>query len=241
MVLRKWDKLPESMKNDAVRPYYDKLKKKTMLLILKRAFDIIVSFILFVILSPVMLVLAILIKIDSPGPVFFRQERVTTYGEKFRIFKFRTMTHNAGGPAITRDNDNRITRVGKRIRDFRLDELPQLIDVLRGKMSFVGTRPEASKFVDRYTDEMKATLLMPAGITSVASIIFKDERELMKGAEDTDKAYTEIVLPQKMKCCLWEIDRFSLLNDIKTMFLTVFSVLGKAEKKTEALKNDILS
>ena len=151
------------------------------------------------------------------------------------------MTHNAGGPAITRDNDNRITKVGKKICDLRLDELPQLIDVLRGKMTFVGTRPEAPKFVDVYTDEMKATLLMPAGITCIASILFKDERELMKDEEDTDKAYVEIVLPQKMKCCFWEIKHFSILNDIKTMFLTVFSVLGMCEKKTEALKNDILS
>ena len=241
MVLRKWDKLPESMKNDAVRPYYEKLKKQTVSLVLKRTFDIVVSFIMLLLLSPVMLVLAIMIKLDTPGPVFFRQERITTYGESFRIFKFRTMTHNAGGPAITRDNDNRITKVGKKIRDLRLDELPQLIDVLCGKMTFVGTRPEAPKFVDVYTDEMKATLLMPAGITCIASILFKDERELMKDEEDTDKAYVEIVLPQKMKCCFWEIKHFSILNDIKTMFLTVFSVLGMCEKKTEALKNDILS
>ena len=184
MVLRKWDKLPESMKNDAVRPYYEKLKKQTVSLVLKRTFDIVVSFIMLLLLSPVMLVLAIMIKLDTPGPVFFRQERITTYGESFRIFKFRTMTHNAGGPAITRDNDNRITKVGKKIRDLRLDELPQLIDVLRGKMTFVGTRPEAPKFVDVYTDEMKATLLMPAGITCIASILFKDAGRAKEAAEN---------------------------------------------------------
>lgn len=241
MLLRKWDDLPESMKNDAVRPYYEKLKKKTFSLILKRMFDIVASFIMLLLLSPVMLILALLIKLDTPGPVFFRQERVTTYGETFRIFKFRTMTHNAGGPAITRGNDNRITRVGKKIRALRLDEFPQLIDVLRGKMSFVGTRPEAPKFVDKYTDEMWATLLLPAGITSIASLIFRDESEYLKDAEDTDKAYAEILLPLKMKCNCHELKHFSFGSDIKTMFLTFTTVFTGNGKTVEKLKNDILS
>ncbi len=233
MRIIKWDKLPEEMKTEEVKKYYDILKKKKFSLFFKRLFDFFVSLIMLIILSPIFLILAIAIKIDSPGPVFYRQVRVTQYGKKFRIFKFRTMVNNADkiGTHVTVDGDSRITKVGKFIRKCRLDEVSQLIDVLRGTMSFVGTRPEAIKYVDEYTPEMMATLLLPAGVTSLASIYYKDEAELLSGAEDTDKTYVKEILPAKMKYNLRAIEKFSFFGEIKVMFMTVFAVLGKDYKE----------
>ena len=229
MILKKWEQLPEQFLTDAVRPYYEHLKKKQASLILKRIFDIFVSAVMQIILSPAFLVLAVAIKIDSPGPVFFRQERVTQYGKHFRIFKFRSMVNNADkiGTQVTVGNDSRITRMGKLIRKCRLDELCQLIDVFRGTMTFVGTRPEVPKYVAAYTPEMQATLLLPAGVTSLASIMYKDEDELLAGAEDVEKTYTQQVLPDKMRYNLEAIEKFSFWGDIKLMFMTVFAILGK--------------
>lgn len=229
MLIKKWEKLPAEMQNDAVRPYYEKLRKKNFSLFWKRLFDFFVSTIMLIILSPAFVILAIAIKIDSKGPVFFRQERVTQYGKKFRIFKFRTMVNNADklGSQVTVSNDMRITKVGKFIRKCRLDEVSQLIDVFRGKMSFVGTRPEVPKYVERYTDEMKATLLLPAGVTSEASIKFKDEDELLKDAENVDDTYVEVVLPQKMEYNLQSLKKYGFWRDIGTMFKTVGAVLRK--------------
>ena len=229
MRLLDWDKLPDNMRTDAVRPYYDALRKQTLSLVLKRLFDIVVSALMLIILSPLFLILAIAIKIDSAGPVFYRQVRVTQYGKSFRIFKFRSMVSNADkiGTQVTVSNDSRITRVGKIIRDCRLDELCQLIDVFRGTMTFVGTRPEVPKYVDAYTPEMMATLLLPAGVTSEASILYKDEAELLEKAEDADKVYVDEVLPAKMTYNLQSLKKFSFLSDIATMFRTVFAVLGK--------------
>lgn len=228
-MLCKWEKLPEEMRTEAVRPYYDALKKRQASLFFKRAFDVLVSALMLLLLSPVFLILAIAIKLDSPGPVFYRQVRVTQYGETFRIFKFRSMVSNADkiGTQVTVGNDSRITRVGKLIRKCRLDELCQLIDVFRGTMSFVGTRPEVPKYVAAYTPEMMATLLMPAGVTSLASIMYKDEDELLAGAEDVDGTYVKKVLPGKMYYNLKGIKEFSFWGDIKLMFMTVFAVLGK--------------
>lgn len=231
MILKKYDKLPEQMKNEAVKKYYDILAKRKISLIIKRIFDLIVSMILLIVLSPIILILAVLIKLDSKGPVFYRQERITTNGKVFRIFKFRTMVQNADkiGTLVTVGNDSRITRMGKLIRKVRLDELPQLINVLKGEMTFVGTRPEVKKYVDQYTDEMKATLLMPAGITSVASIKYKDEDEILekavKNGKSTDEAYIEEVLPEKMKYNLEYISKFSFWYDIKVCIDTVIGVL----------------
>lgn len=231
MILIKYEKLPENLKNEKVKEYYDILSKKKISLVIKRIFDIIVALILLILLSPIILILAIMIKIDSKGPVFYRQERITTYGKIFRIFKFRTMVQNADkvGTLVTVGNDSRITRVGKLIRKVRLDELPQLINVLKGEMTFVGTRPEVKKYVDKYTDEMKATLLMPAGITSVASIKYKDEDEILEKAKqkgkDIDLAYVEDVLPEKMKYNLEYISKFSFVYDIKVCIDTVIGVL----------------
>lgn len=227
MILRSWDKLPEYMRNDKVKPYYELLKKRTGSLIMKRIFDIVMSLLLLMILSPVFLVVSIWIKLDSKGPVFFRQVRVTTYGKQFLIFKFRTMCENAEkkGSLVTVGNDSRITKVGEKIRHCRLDEIPQLLNVLAGDMTFVGTRPEVVKYVNAYSDEMYATLLLPAGITSVASIQYKDEDEILSKAKDPDDAYIHEVLPDKMKYNLALIENFSFLNEIKTMANTLKAVI----------------
>lgn len=227
--MKKWDELPAEMRNEAVKYYYNVLSKKKLSLIMKRIFDIVVSAIMLVVLSPVFLILAIAIKIDSPGPVFYRQERVTIYGKRFRIHKFRTMVNDADkiGSLVTVKNDNRVTRVGKLIRKCRLDEVSQLIDVFEGNMTFVGTRPEVVKYVDRYAPVMMATLLLPAGVTSEASILYKDEDKLLDGAENVDDVYVEKVLPGKMYYNLKSIEYFGFLRDIGTMFKTVFAVMGK--------------
>ena len=229
MILKKWDELPEKIKNDDVKKYYELLKKKQGCLVLKRIFDIVVSALMLIILSPVFLVLAILIKIDSKGPVFYRLVRVTTYGKKFRIFKFRTMVQNADkiGTQVTVNNDSRVTKIGAFLRKFRLDEISQLIDVFRGTMTFVGVRPEVPKYVEHYSDKMLATLLLPAGITSKTSIYYKDESELLDNAFDVDKTYIDQVLPEKMRLNLKGIEEFSFFSDIKIMFMTVFAMLGK--------------
>jgi len=228
-MLKKWDDLPVFMKCPEVRPYWEALNKKRDQLVLKRIFDLVVALILLVVLAIPMGIIAILIKKDSEGPVFYRQERVTTYGKHFRIHKFRTMVSNADkiGTAVTVGNDSRITKVGEKLRGHRLDELPQVFDVIEGTMSFVGTRPEAVKYVEKYKPEYYATLLMPAGITSEASIRYKDESELLNAAEDVDRVYVEDVLPAKMKWNLESIRRFRFLRDILTMFRTVAAVLGK--------------
>lgn len=228
-MLKKWEDLPDFIKNDEVRPYYDSLKRKKVSLILKRLFDLIGGLVLLCILAIPMLVIAAMIKLDSEGPVFYRQERITTYGKHFRIHKFRTMVNNADriGSAVTVGNDSRITKVGAALRGCRLDELPQVFDLISGNMSFVGTRPEAVKYVERYKPEYMATLLLPAGITSEASIRYKDEAELLDAAEDVDRVYTEDVLPGKMKYNLESIRTFSFIKDIITMVRTVFAVLGK--------------
>jgi len=228
-MLKKWDDLPDFMRVDEVRPYWEILNKRRGQLVLKRCFDLVVALVLLIILAIPMGIIAVLIKKDSDGPVFYRQERVTTYGRRFRIHKFRTMVSNADkiGTAVTVGNDSRITKIGAKLRGHRLDELPQVLDVIQGTMSFVGTRPEAVKYVERYKPEYNATLLMPAGITSEASIRYKDEDKLLNAADDVDSVYVEKVLPEKMKWNLESIRRFRFLREILTMFRTVFAVLGK--------------
>ncbi len=228
MKLRKWENIPDFMKCDEVKEYYDILSKKKNSLVLKRGFDVIVSAIMIALFAVPMAIISIMIKLDSPGPVFYRQERITAYGKKFCIHKFRTMVNDADkiGSAVTVGGDVRITRMGCKLRDLRIDEIPQLIDVLTGDMSFVGTRPEATKYVKKYTKEMYATLLLPAGITSEASIRYKDEAKLLDAADDVDKVYVEEVLPEKMKYNLDSIRQFSIRNDIITMMHTVVAVAG---------------
>ncbi len=228
-MLKKWDKLPDFMRTAEVKPYYDSLKKKKISLALKRAMDLVGGIILLVILTIPMAIIAVWIKLDSEGPVFYRQERITIYGKHFKIHKFRTMVSNADkiGSAVTVGNDSRITKVGAKLRGCRLDELPQVLDLISGNMSFVGTRPEAVKYVEKYKPEYMATLLLPAGITSEASIRYKDEAELLDVADDVDRVYVEDVLPEKMIYNLDSIKNFSFIGEIATMFRTVFAILGK--------------
>ena len=225
--MKKWEDLPADMQVPEVRKNYDILKRHRVSLLLKRVFDIIVAGLLIVVLSPVMIILSIMIKADSKGPVFFRQVRVTRYGRPFRIFKFRTMVDHADeiGTQVTTKGDARVTKIGKRLRGCRLDELPQLFNILTGDMTFVGTRPEVPKYVEHYTNVMKATLLLPAGVTSMTSIEYKDEERLLESADDADDVYIKTILPEKMKYNLEAIKKFSFLEDIKTMLTTVIAVL----------------
>lgn len=228
MLLRKWENLPESMQTEAVKPYYDVLKRRRYSLIIKRLFDITASIVLLLLLWPAMLVIAIIIRCESKGPAIFRQERVTTYGQRFMILKFRTMVDDAEriGAQVTVSRDARITKVGRSLRNSRLDELPQLLNILKGDMSFVGTRPEVPKYVARYTDEMLATLLLPAGVTSEASIQYKDEYRLLRSAEDVDEAYVTQVLPGKMAHNLRAMESFSFVREFRTLFRTVLAICG---------------
>ena len=232
---REWEELPDFMRTEAVRPYYDSLNRKKGQLFLKRVFDFTVSSLMLAALSPVLAVLAILIRLDSEGTVFYRPERVTQYGRRFRIYKFRTMVQDADkkGSLVTTQGDARITRMGKKLRGCRLDELPQLINIWKGEMSFVGTRPEVVKYVKQYTDEMYATLLLPAGVTSEASVQFKDEdQRIAAGVEagrSSDEVYVEDVLGEKMEWNLRSLERFNFQNEIEIMFKTVFSVLKHSQ------------
>ncbi len=231
-MLRNWEDLPDFMKTPEVRPYWEALDKRRGQLILKRLFDLVVAFMMLIVLAFPMIVIGIWIKLDSKGPMLYRQERVTTYGKHFRIHKFRTMVCNADkiGTAVTVGQDSRITKVGLKLRHLRLDELPQIIDVLKGDMSFVGTRPEAVKYVEKYEPVYNATLLVPAGITSEASIRYKDEDKLLNSTDDVDNIYIGKVLPAKMSWNLASLRNFSFWREILTMFRTVAAVLGKDYK-----------
>lgn len=240
MMLRKWDNLPPEMRTPEVKKYYDILAKRKLSLFLKRLFDITVSGFLLILLSPVFLITAIAIKLDSDGPVFYRQTRVTQYGQEFKIYKFRSMVTGADrGSQLTVSNDSRVTKVGSFIRKYKIDELSQLIDVFRGTMTFVGTRPEVPKYVEKYTDEMMATLLLPAGITSEASVFYRNESELLDAADDAEKTYLEVVLPDKMFYNLAAIEKFGLVNDIKILFTTFISVFKKSESQNSDEKTTV--
>lgn len=225
-MLRRWEDLPKRMQNEAVRPYYEQLQKKKVSLFLKRCLDVSLSSALLMLLAPVMLLIGIAVRLDSPGPALFRQVRVTQYGRQFRIFKFRTMVNHADkmGTQVTASGDARITRLGRKMRHYRLDELPQLLNIFLGDMSFVGTRPEVVKYVREYTDEMTATLLLPAGVTSEVSIQYKDEEKLLADVADVDEAYIHIVLPEKMEYNLKSLKDFSLIHELRIMVDTVIAV-----------------
>ena len=224
--MRRWERLPKEFQNEEVREYYELLRHRTVSRIVKRVFDFIVAFVLLAVLSPLFLIISIWVACDSRGGVFFYQRRVTTYGRVFKIIKFRTMVSESEskGPQVTVKNDSRVTKAGKILRKYRLDELPQLVNIIKGDMSFVGTRPEVERYVMAYSPEMLSTLLMPAGITSLASIKFKDEEKLLQNAENADETYINEVLPQKMEYNLEYLRRFNFLYDIKLMFMTVIAV-----------------
>lgn len=228
-MLKKWNNLPANLRIVEVRPYYDVLKRKRLSLLIKRLFDIIASLVLLLLLLLPMTVISVWIVLDSKGPIIYRQKRITTYGKPFRIHKFRTMVSNADqiGTAVTVNGDSRITRAGRVLRRFRLDELPQLLDVLVGNMTFVGTRPEVERYVQTYRPEYLATLLLPAGITSEASIRYKNEEKLLRNTDDADRVYIEQVLPAKMKWNLRSLQEFSLWFELLVMLRTVAAMLGK--------------
>ena len=231
MQLRKWNELPKFMRTREVRKYYNIVNKRRASLMVKRLFDIVVASIMLAVLALPMLIIAILIKCDSRGPVFFRQARVTQYGRIFRIYKFRTMVDNASklGSAVTVDNDVRITKVGAFLRKYRMDEFPQLFNILAGDMTLVGTRPEVPKYVKKYTKEMYATLLLPAGLTSRTSIAYKDEDKLLGEAvdeESTDNIYLNEVLPAKMRYNLESMKHFGVKSDATVLWDTFASVVG---------------
>lgn len=234
MILCRWSQLPKSFQNEAVRPYYEHLYRMKHSLMVKRAFDVMMALILLVVLMPLLFIIALLIKLDSKGSVLFKQVRITTYGRPFKIIKFRTMVAGADqkGPQVTVAQDYRITRVGSFLRKNRLDELPQLLNVLRGEMSFVGTRPEAYQYFSYYTDEMRATLLLPAGITSKASVLFRDEASMLSHAECIETTYITEVLPIKMQYNLESLRGFSLLSDLQIMGATLLAVIGIGAKHT---------
>lgn len=216
------------MQTEEVKKYYDILNSKKGYLIAKRIFDFALSLVMSLVFLPFIILVGIMIKIDSPGKIFFLQKRVTTNGKVFKIFKFRTMKENSEKlSGVTIDNDPRITKLGKYLRKFRIDEIPQIFNILTGDLSFVGARPESVKYVKEYSPEMYATLLMPAGVTSTASILFKDEAELLKGAKNPDETYVKDILPKKMAYNLEYIENCSLLYDIKVMFKTVIAVIKK--------------
>lgn len=225
--MRKWEQLPSFMQIEEVKYYYDILSERKVSLFMKRAFDVIAACVLLIVMSPILLIISILIKLDSKGPVMFRQIRVTTYGKRFKIYKFRTMIEDADkkGTQVTTSGDTRVTRVGRVLRKYRLDEVPQLLNVLVGDMSFVGTRPEVVKYVECYTKDMLPTLLLPAGITSLTSIEYKDEEKLLESVDDADETYVKIILPEKMEYNLKALKEFSFIQDIRTMFRTVAAVI----------------
>ena len=240
MRLSPWDELPADMQTDAVRTYYDILQKKKAALILKRVFDVAASLILLILLSPVFLCTAVAIRLESEGPIMYRQVRKTTYERDFRIHKFRSMYVNSDkGYLLTTRNDSRITRVGAFIRKYKIDELGQLIDVLKGDMTFVGVRPQVQKYVDHYSDEMKATFLLPAGITSIASIYYRNENELLQDYVDPDELYLSEILPDKMTYNLLGIRKLGPLYDLKIMLMTVLTVFGKDYKPAKQIEKPV--
>ena len=193
---------------------------------LKRIFDITLSLFGLIILLPFMLIIAILIKIDSKGPVFFKQIRVTKNGKEFKIFKYRTMRVGSDKYSqITVGKDGRITKIGSFLRKYKLDEIPQLINVLIGDMSLVGPRPEVPKYVALYTEEQEEILKVRAGITDYASIEFSNENDLLASEEDPEKAYIEKVMPKKIELNKKYLSEISVLTDIKIIILTIKKII----------------
>ena len=203
------------------------LKERRLQLILKRAMDVVISGGALLVLWPVLLIVALLIKIDDPGPVFYRQVRVGKDGKEFRIFKFRTMVVDADkkGLAITVGRDNRITRMGALLRKTKLDELAQLLNVFLGDMSFVGPRPEVPKYVDMYTPYQRQVLLVRPGITDYASIAYRNENDLLAGSEDPERMYIDVIMPDKIELNMKYLREISPAADIRLIFGTIAAVI----------------
>lgn len=203
------------------------LERRKLQLALKRAMDIVISGGALAVLWPVLLLIALAIKIDDPGPVFYRQVRVGRNGKEFRIFKFRTMIVDADkkGLQITVGRDNRITRMGRLLRKTKLDELAQLINVLLGEMSFVGPRPEVPKYVNMYTPYQRQVLLVRPGITDYASIAYRNENDMLEGAEDPERMYIDVIMPDKIELNMKYLHEISPLADIRLILKTVAAVI----------------
>lgn len=193
---------------------------------MKRGFDLFFSFVGLIILVPLFFAIAAAIKLESRGPVFYRGVRIGLEGQKFRIFKFRTMVADADrrGGTSTKEDDPRLTRMGRFLRRFKLDELPQLLNVLAGDMSFVGPRPQVQWAVDLYTEEERRLLTVRPGITDYASLRFRNEGEILRGYDDPDKAYMELIAPEKMRLGLYYVENRSMWMDLKLVILTALSV-----------------
>lgn len=230
MSVKQWQKLPQNMQNEAVKPYFDSLQKKKFTLFVKRMMDIIIASIVIIILSPVLLGATIAVAVGSKGPVFYLQRRVGRFGKEFSIFKFRTMVVNAdkiGAQITVGEDDPRITKVGKFLRTTRIDEFPQFFNILKGDMTLVGTRPEVARYVNEYNDEMMATLLLRPGATGAASLVYRYENEMLSGKEDPEKYYIETILPDKMAINLEYTKKLSIWEDIKILARTVLCVIKK--------------
>ena len=196
---------------------------------IKRIFDIVFSFAGLIILSPVYIVIAIFIKLDSKGPVLYKQTRVGRNNKDFKLLKFRTMNPDSDSKGLLTvgGRDPRITKTGYYLRKFKLDEFPQLINVLYGEMSFVGPRPEVRKYVDLYTEDQKKVLDVSPGITDVASIKYKNENDLLEKAEDPEKYYIEKIMPDKIKLNLEYINERSFFKDFKVILRTLSAVISE--------------
>ena len=203
------------------------LEKRKVHLALKRLMDVVISGGALLVIWPVLLLIALAIRIDDPGPVFYRQVRVGKDGKEFRIYKFRTMVVDADkkGLAITVGRDNRITRVGRILRKTKLDELAQLINVFTGEMSFVGPRPEVPKYVNLYTPYQRQVLLVRPGITDYASIAYRNENDLLEGAEDPERMYIETIMPDKIELNMKYLHEISPLADIRLIISTIIAVI----------------
>lgn len=225
--MKKFEDLPKQFQNEAVREYYDILSHKKATLFFKKLLDILLALLLFILLLPIFIILSLAVKFTSKGEIIFKQKRVGKYGKEFYVLKFRTMVTDAerlGKQITVGERDPRITSIGHFLRKFRLDEFPQLINVIKGEMSFVGTRPEVPHYVNFYDDEMMATLLLEPGITGTASIFFKDEAKMLEIEPDAEKCYINHILPVKMRLNLDYIKDLSIWYDIKLIFKTVFAV-----------------
>lgn len=230
MYVKQFEKLPTAFQKSEIKPYFDYLQTRRGSLIAKRVIDIFVAILVLTVLSPIMLLSALLIKITTKGPLFYLQERVGLYGKPFHIYKFRTMVVNAdkiGAQITVGERDPRITRVGRILRTTRIDEFPQMLNVLKGDMTIIGTRPEVPRYVKEYSDEMMASLLMQPGASGVASIAYRYENEMLKDKEDPEQYYIQTILPDKMRINLDYLKKFSIWQDLWLMLRTVGCVFHK--------------
>lgn len=230
MYVKQFEKLPPDLQKSEIRPYFDYLQTRKGSLIAKRVLDIFVALLVLTVLSPIMLISAILVKLTTKGPLFYLQERVGLYGKPFHIYKFRTMVVDAdkiGAQITVGERDPRITKVGHILRTTRIDEFPQMLNVLKGDMTIIGTRPEVPRYVKEYSDEMKATLLMQPGASGGASIAYRYENEMLKDKEDPEQYYIDAILPDKMQINLDYLKKFSIWQDLWLMCRTVGCVFHK--------------